>query len=321
MDCVPDAVRIGGGGRAGRLGAVALALALAAPARAADTSLATGVATGAGWDSNLSGAQGNVPLASAGYVTANAYGGVLLALEDDDLSLELGYDGERYRQLYSGLDLDRGALTVAWVHAFGKAVTFRVAPSAGLRSYGDPARNGWDAGALATLRLGLGDATALRIGGGWRHREADDPAYAWESFRGRAGIERDLWEGAFVALTYSIDVGSDTFYAPTTTATTTPLAAAPQGVLAVGPGSGTGSGSGTGGGMGPGGSYGSLTGTFGTPLVAYSASRVASTYAADLAHHWKSGIFLELGYAYTRVDGQYQSYDAHLATGALGWRH
>lgn len=285
---------------------------VAAPAVASGQSLHAGVVAGGGWDSNLSGASGAMPVAAGGYGSASAsVGAAVEPSSRDELSLEGGFDATRY-PAYAELDVQRPWVELAWLHDLGERITLRFGPTAGLVLAGDPKRDGWEVGGMAAARLRLGDATALRVSAGYRHRDAEDPAFASDSFRAKGGIERDLWRGATLAATYTLDLGQDTFYRPASTVATALVAA----------GAGAGAGWGGGGGGGP--AYTTPDRTFGD-YVAYAADRTAHTAAARLTQRFPGGFALDAGWAYEIVlsrdpTGAAQDYRAHLVTLELGWR-
>ena len=302
-----------------RLAAAPLLLvAVTAPAVASGQSLLASATAGGGWDSNLSGSSGATPVSAGGYATASvSVGGAIEPSDRDELSLEIGGDASRY-PAYPDLDIRRPWVEIGWLHDLGESITVRIAPAAGMIFAGTRARGGWDAGAIAAARLRLGSATALRASAGYRHRAADDPAFASDSFRGRGGIERDLWRGSTVAAAYTVDVGQDTFYAPyTATGTIAPLA-----TRATSPGSSFGGGGGGGGGgwIAPGGRYGSPVSTFGTSMVAYAGDRVAHSIGLRLTQRFPAGFTLDASWTYEIVRGEVQDYTAHLATLELAWR-
>lgn len=293
--------------------AIGLLVAVAAPGAASGQSLLAGVVAGGGRDSNLSGSSGATPVAAGGYATAGvSVGGALEPSRRDELSLEIGWDLTRY-PVYPDLDVQRPWVEIAWLHDLGRAITLRIGPAAGLVVAGDRARSGWDVGGTAAARVRLGGGTALRLAAGYRHRDAEDQAFASDSFRAKGGVERDLWRGAAIAATYTVDVGQDTFYAPPQ-----PVATA---TIAAGAGyGGPGGGGGGGGGLAPGGGYGYQTNTFDSTLIAYSADRVAHTAGLRLTHRFSRGIAVDLSYAYGIVLGAEQDYRSHLAAVELSWR-
>ena len=193
-----------------------LALFLLTGARAAgalETTVVGGVASGGGWDSNVSGAAAMDEAAvSAAFSATRAWAGAALAFsEDDELSLHLGYDGTIFPAI-ADLNEHRLSATAGWLHVWTPRLALRLSSTVATRSYGDRARDGWDAGATALVRYRLGERLALRVGGAYVRRGASDPAYAWSSGRGKLGIEVDLWPGAFAIGAYALDVGQDTTY-------------------------------------------------------------------------------------------------------------
>ncbi|HET7788942.1 MAG TPA: hypothetical protein VFL36_23415 [Myxococcales bacterium] len=260
------------------------------------------VAAGGAADSNVSGGAGATPVVDAGSLTARIHAGAALDPSDDDeLSAEIGYSAEVFPSLHD-LDLHRPSLTLAWSRFIGSRLRLRLAPFAGLRFYGDATRNGWDGGATATLRLRLHRRIAALAGAGYTHRAASDSAFAWDSGRGKAGIDLALWPGSSLYTGYAIDFGEDVFYAATTGGTSLDAA-------------------GRGRGIGPGGSVGRGVSTFGADLVAYRSARIAHTGTVVLNQRLSRKTFVEASYAFTAVGAKYQSYHAHGGTLELGVRY
>lgn len=277
------------------------ATAKAVPEEPSRLSYDLAVASGGGYDSNLSRASGPAAVTGATFGTGRAAAGAALLLsEDDELSLETAWEGTLFGGRQADLSEHSPSLSFGWLHAFGPRWMLRLSALGDLRLTTDPARAGWDAAATASLRVRLLERLALRLSGTAHRRDARDDAYGGDGLRARAALEVDLWARSWLTLAYAADFGQDTFYRPTTT---TPTATA-----AYGPGAGQGSGG------------GSPSGAFGTPLVAYRDDRVAHLLSADLTQPLPGGFFLQAGYAFTAVRGRLQSYDAHAVTAEVGWR-
>lgn len=165
-----------------------------------------GTAVGGGWDSN--------PLADlspsgSGFATARAWVGRRFDLsEQDELRLQLHYDGLRYERA-SDANLDRPELGVEWDHAFGERLLLRLSGRGALRYQGDSARDGSDAGGRALLRIGLGERLGLRLGAGGFYRDARDPAFGGGSTRLDAGVDVALWRGATAVAGYAFEAGTE----------------------------------------------------------------------------------------------------------------
>lgn len=273
---------------------------LVAPAPGAGADLVLGASAGGGWDSNVSGAPAGEPRVDAGFGEARAWlGGAFEPSLDDVVALEAGYAGTRYPDV-PDLDLDRPSLTLWWLHGFGERAVLRIAPVAALRFQGDPLRDGWEVGGDLSVRVSLSERLSLRAGGGGLHRVADDPAFSGDVGRARAGLELDLWRGAWIGAGYTLAFGEDTFYAEVLTAS----AAAPLGETASG-GMGPGRP-----GTGPGGQPGTIVPTFGADLVAYVAPFVAHTVSVDLAQAFGEGFLVRASVEGSDVDGEDQRYRA-----------
>ena len=270
-----------------------------------------GVAAGASRDSNLSQSSGDTPPVDAAAVTASAHaGGGLDAGESDEIFAEAGYDGMLYPS-YPDLDGSRPSLTVGWHHWFAPWLRLRVAPFAGLRLMRENARDGWDAGVNASLRLRIHRRLRVTLGGGYTHRAADDPAFAWNSAQARAGVSLEIWRGGTLGVDYTFDAGDATFYA----APVVPGAAG-NAMRASDPGQQQGPRQG---GSGPGGRYGRPVTTFGTELIAYRAGRVAHSAGASVSQDLPGGFFVEAGWTFTVVRGDVQSYEASLGSFEVGF--
>jgi len=265
------------------------------------------VATGGGFDSNLSRASGAAAVRGATFGTGRAAAGAALLLsEEDELALDAAWEGALFGGRQADLSEHGPSLSLGWLHAFGPRVTLRLTGIGALRLASDPARAGWDAAAAASLRVRLLDRLALRLSGTAHRRDAREDAYGGDGLRARGALEVDLWARSWLTLAYGADFGQDTFYAA-------PPATAPAVTAAAfGPGSGQGAGPGSGG--------GTPTGAFGTPLVAFRDDRVAHILSADLTQPLPGGFFLQAGYAFTAARGKLQSYDAHAVTAEVGWR-
>jgi hypothetical protein len=282
-----------------------------APPGAGSPSLELAVAAGAGYDSNVVGSSGATPALATGYATARAVAGTTLELSrDDELSLDLAYDGIVHRPRYQDLSQHRGALVLSWAHLLGERLALRLSATGGVRTGGDPARGGWDAAAAAAARLRLHPRLAVRLATAVARRYARDDAYASDDLRVRAAVELDLWWRSWLSLAWSSSLGQDTFYAPAAPSPSAPVAAGGSGPGGAGPRAGE-PGDAPGGAQAP---------AFGGALVAYRDERVAHALSADLVQPLPGGLFLAAGYSFSTVRGAVESYDAHALTAEVGWR-
>lgn len=238
-----------------------------------------GTAVGGGWDSN--------PLSAATAPVASGFGAArawvareLHSSADDVVWVEVRYHGTRFHETPDA-DLDRPELSFEWGHRLGESLTLRTMASGALRFAGDSARDGWDAGARALARLRLGSRTALRLGGGYVHRDARDAAFDADTGRLEAGGDVTLWRDAVATARYTLEVGTNTLYA-------------------------------TGGGYQ--GGAGSMGG------VARATSLTTHGLSADVQQDLPGGLFLQLGYGASFVRGGGASFVAHSVVGEVGWR-
>lgn len=199
---------------------LALLLALASAPPPPGVPVYAGVATGGGYDSTLarlpggsSGSGAGSPLQGSSFATARLWLGYAAEpLAGGEAALEIGYRGTFHRPALADLTEHRPWLSAGWLHPLGEDLALRFSGFGAWRATGDPARSGWDAGGNAALRWRPARWLALRISGGFTHRDASDPAYAWDSVRAGAGAELGLWRGAFAVLSWALDGGRDTFH-------------------------------------------------------------------------------------------------------------
>jgi hypothetical protein len=279
---------------------LALALVLlqaASPARAAPEPLAE-VSVGGGWESNASGSSGAAKVDAAFALARASVGAAFTRGADDELGVELAYDGSFYPDL-PDLDLHRPGVLAGWTRWLGERAAIRVAPFAALRYAGDAARSGWDAGLDGTFRVRATRRLVVRAGLGYVHRSAREAVFTSSTGRARASVELELGRAAWTSLGYALAAGDGTFYAE-------PIAA---GQPRTGPGAA------------PEGREGRPVGTFGRDLVAYRADLTGHTVSMNLGLRGPGGSFLHGGYGFSAVDGEVQRYESHVIWGELGWRH
>jgi hypothetical protein len=249
-----------------------------------------GAIVGGGWDSN--------PLASieevdSAFFAARAWVARELGPSQDELVwLQLRYDGTWFTAPPdAGIDpadanLDRAELTLEWGHYFTDALTLRTIGYGALRAAGGPGRSGWDAGGRALLRLRLHPAVAVRVGGGYVHREADDAAYTTSTGWFEGGLDASLWRGASMLARYTLGLGTDTVFGT------------------------TGGGYRGGGGMGEGGMGGEAT---------LGENEIVQGLSADLRQDLGRGLFLQAGYGVSFVRSWGTLYVEHQVIGEVGW--
>lgn len=185
---------------------------LAAPVAVAPTSTGAndpppsawemGVAVGAGWDSDVDRLDGYA--AASG--SARVRGWLERRFEpgdDDALWLGLQWSAERFTET-PDLDQHRPELSLEWGHVLGETAIARVLGFVGWRAQADQDASGWDGGARAALRLG-GPRLGLRLGAGYTHRSASDPALAYDVGRLDLGADASPWRGGAVVVRLGYD--------------------------------------------------------------------------------------------------------------------
>lgn len=195
-----------------------LALLLALAATPPGVPVYAGAATGWGYDSSLarlpggsSGSGSGSLLQGSSFATARLWLGYAARAAGGEAALEIGYRGTYHRPALADLTEHRPWIAAAWVQPLGEDLSLRLSGFGAWRATGDPALDGWDAGGNAALRWRPAGWLALRLGGGFAHRDASAPARARDSVRAGAGAELDLWRGALAAVSWALDGGRDVF--------------------------------------------------------------------------------------------------------------
>ena len=248
------------------------------------------IGTGGGYDDNLNHASSTNQQEGAGFVTSwitlNASKDIF---EKGRYFLSAGYGGTYYPSL---TDLTVNGFTIrgGLLYPLSKTVLVNGRVSGGVRTYGDSDRDA----TIYDLSLGMKDQVhqkfAVRVGYHYTKNAAEENVFSYDANRFNVSGEVSVSRTAYLTLGYALEFTESTFYQPATAPT-------------------------------PSGAHGRRPSTtFGANQVVLKTDSVAHVFSMDWDQDIYDGIYWLLGYAYSYVQRDPESYRNNFVSGRVGYR-